>query len=93
MKPCEIGIVVSILRKKLWGRIPVGGRLRSKSWWEHYLQELIDKPEDPIPPENLWDGKPAEPAPVPLEIEFGMPNLDYKMFAQGWKNMLIRTRA
>ena len=92
MKPCEIGVVVSILKNKSWGKIPIGGRLRSKNWWQNHLQELINFEEDPIPSENLWDGKTAEEIPVPFEIEFNMPQLDYKIFAQGWKNMMSKQR-
>ena len=81
----EIGLIVSILFYKRWGRIPVNGRPRSEQWWRNRLADLINAPTVEIPPENLWDGSPAEPAPIPFEIEVGYPDLDHATFLKAWK--------
>ena len=74
----EIGLIVGILQDKLWGKIQFNGCLRSERWWQRRLQAIINAPEITISPENLWDGTPAEPAPIPLEVEFGMPDLNWE---------------
>jgi hypothetical protein len=38
----EIGECVFVLSRKRWGRTLVGNRLRSRSWWENKLTELIN---------------------------------------------------
>lgn len=83
----SIGYIVWVLFHKLWGRVPVNGRLRSQQWWRNRLKELINTPPTQIAPENLWDGCPAEPAPIPLEIEMGMLDLDWKMLATAFKRL------
>ena len=64
----EIGFSVLVLARKAWGRTLIDGKIRSERWWRQRLEYLINKEEDPIPPENLWDGKPAEPVTMPYEI-------------------------
>lgn len=71
MEPSQIGICVDVLFHQKWGKTPINGQLKSKSWWERRLKALIEAPAITIPAENLWDGKPAEPAPIPYEIEMG----------------------
>jgi len=61
----DLCLTVWILRHKLWGKMPIEGRLRSEHWWQQRLDWLINKEEDPIPPENLWDGKVAKPMEIP----------------------------
>lgn len=86
----EIGLIVSILFYKSWGRIPVNGRPRSEQWWRNRLNDLINAPTVEIAPENLWDGCPAEPAPIPFEIEMGMPDLNYETLIKAWRRMKSR---
>ena len=69
----EIGFVVGILTKKLWGKITVDGKLRSERWWKSRLENLINEVEEPIPKENLWDSQPID-YPIPYEVEFSMEN-------------------
>lgn len=69
----EICYIVGILKRKSWGKTLIGGRLRSEYWWRNYLNELINKDEDPIPPENIWDGSPVDYS-MPYEVEFSMSN-------------------
>ena len=66
----EIGLIVSILFYKHWGRIPVNGRPRSQEWWRNRLNNLINAPTIEIAPENLWGGFQSEPTPMPYEDEF-----------------------
>jgi hypothetical protein len=87
MKPDEICLTKEILIKRLWGKTLVNGRLRSKSWWENKLHLLINKTEKAIPIENLRDGHQAEPTPIPFEVEFNMPGLNYETFLAAWKQM------
>ncbi len=69
----DIGMILWILRNKLWGAIPVSGRPRSQVWWRQRLDGLINCPEEPISPENLWESKPID-YPLPYEVEFNMAN-------------------
>lgn len=83
---CEIGLCVWILYEKRWGKIQFNGKLRSQQWWRNRLQDLIDHPKLIKFGESIiWDGKPAEPAPIPFEIEMGMPDLDYQTLLKAWK--------
>jgi hypothetical protein len=86
----EIGLITTILFYKQWGRIPVNGRPRSEQWWRNRLNDLINAPTVEIAPENLWDGNTAEPAPIPFEIEMGMPDLNYETFFKAWRMMKSR---
>jgi len=79
----EIGLIVWILLERLWSKIQVNGRLRSERWWTNRLQSIFDEPD--IVLETPWECKPAEPAPIPLEIEFNMPNLNYKTLLKAWR--------
>jgi hypothetical protein len=81
----EICLITWILLEKLWSKIQVNGRLRSERWWRNRLQDIFNEPDVIVSPENLWDGKPAEPAPIPFEIEMGMPDLNYEMLLKAWK--------
>jgi hypothetical protein len=83
----NIGDCVYVLHHKRWGKTLVGGRLRSQSWWEKELGNLINSPTVIIPPENLFDGKPIEPLPTPFEIEMGIPDLNYEIFLAAWKRI------
>ncbi len=83
----KIGLIVWILNERLWGKIVIDGRLRSQSWWKNRLESLINKPAISIPPENLWEGIPAEPSPISFEIEMGIPNLNHEMLLKAWKKM------
>ena len=74
----EICLITWILLERLWSKIQVNGRLRSERWWRNRLQDVFNEPDVIISPENLWDSKPAEPAPIPLEVEFGMPDLNWE---------------
>lgn len=67
--PNSIGLIVRVLHFKLWGKTPVGGRLRSELWWRINLHNLINGPTIDIAPENLWDGCQAQEAPIPYEVE------------------------
>ena len=69
----EIGFTVLVLAKRAWGRTLIDNRIRSERWWRQRLEYLINKEEEPIPPENLWDGKPVD-YPMPYEVEFNMAN-------------------
>ncbi len=71
MKP-DIGDCVYVLHFKRWGKTLIDGQLKGKLWWDRRLNALIEEATTPIPVENLWDGKPAEPAPIPYEIEMGL---------------------
>jgi len=79
----EIGLCVWVLFYKLWGKIRFNGQLKSEKWWRRRLKELINAPEVAAPP--LPEGKPAEPAPIPFEIEMGMPDLNYNLLLKAWK--------
>ena len=81
----EICLITGILCDKLWGKIQINGRLHSERWWRNRLQDIFDEPDVIISPENLWDGKPAEPTPIPFEIEMGMPDLNYEILLKAWK--------
>ena len=85
--PNALGIIVWILHFKLWGKMPVVGRLRSELWWRIQLHNLINGPTINIAQENLWDGCQAQEAPVPLEIEFNMPNLDHELLLKAWRRL------
>ena len=84
----EIGLMVWILHFKLWGRISVNGRLCSKNWWKARLDRFINAPTVHIA--NPQDGCPAEPVPVPFEIEMGMPNLDHAMLLKAYNRLQVR---
>lgn len=71
MKRCEMGYCIWILREKLWGKVVFEGRLRSENWWRRRLENEMNQPAIVIPPENLWECCPAEPAPMPFEQEMG----------------------
>ena len=79
----EICLIVWILLERLWSKIQVNGRLRSELWWRNRLQSIFDEPD--IVLETPWECKPAEPAPIPLEIEFNMPDLNYKTLLKAWR--------
>lgn len=81
----EICLIVWILLERLWSKIQVNGRLRSELWWRNRLQGIFNEPDVVVSSENLWDGKPAEPAPVPLEVEFNMPDLNYDTLIKAWQ--------
>ena len=85
--PNYLGLIVRVLHFKLWSKTPIGGRLRSELWWRIQRHNLINGPTIEIAPENLWDCSPAEPAPVPLEIEFGMPNLNHELLLKAWRRL------
>ncbi len=82
----EIGFSVLVLARKAWGRTLIDGKIRSERWWRQRLEYLINKEEDPIPSENLWDSKPVD-VPIPFEIEVGMPDLNYDTLLIAWKRM------
>ena len=88
----EIGYTVFVLTRKNWGKILIDRRLRSQQWWKNHLQELINKKEEPISIENLWDSKPIEPIPIPFEIEFNMPNLNSDVFLESYKRINEKKR-
>lgn len=81
----EIGLIVGILQDKLWSKIQVNGRLRSERWWRNRLQDIFNEPDITI--ETPWECGPAEPAPVPFEIEMGIPNLNHEMLLKAWKKI------
>lgn len=81
----EIGLIVSILFYKKWGRIPVNGRPRSEQWWRNRLNDLINAPTVEI--ETPWECGSSEPAPTPFEIEIGMPDLNYDMLIKAWRRL------
>lgn len=84
----NIGLAVWIIDNKVWGAIPVNGRPRSQKWWRQYLQQMIDEVEEPITPENLaWLGESNVEIPVPFEVEYGMPDLNYDTFFEAWRRM------
>ncbi len=87
MKPLDIATCVYILSHKRWGRTAYKGMLKSEKWWRFQLDNLINAPDIIIPPEHLHNGKPAEPAPVPFEIEMNFPNLDYATLLKAWKKL------
>ena len=80
----EICLITWILLEKLWGKITVNGRLRSEQWWRNRLQDIFNEPDITI--ETPWECRPAEPAPIPFEIEMGMPDLNYETLLKAWKN-------
>lgn len=71
MERSEIGYCVTVLSRKLWGKILVNGRLRSQNWWRQKLESEINLPTIVISSENLWECRTAEPAPIPFEQEMG----------------------
>jgi len=78
----EIGLIVWILQRQLWGKILFNGQLRSQRWWKNRLQSIINEPSIVIehnlnPGIYYEDGTPIPP-PIPLEVEFNMPNLDWE---------------
>lgn len=87
--PDSIGYIVWVLHFKLWGKIPVNGKLRSQQWWRSRLTDIINQPTIHIPPENLWDGKPAEPAPIRFEEEMGWSE-DTARFWLQWLQTALR---
>lgn len=88
----EIGFTVWVLSKKRWGKTFIDGKIRSQRWWQQRLEYLINKEEDPIPSENLWDGKPVD-YPIPFEVEVGMPDLNHDTFLTAWKKMKSKQHA
>lgn len=68
MKPSLIGICVSVLFYKKWGRTLVDGQLKSKYWWENRLKSLIDIQAIEINKDLLTDWEPRD-KPMPYEIE------------------------
>ena len=79
----EICLITWILLEKLWSKIQVNSRLRSEQWWHNRLQDIFNEPDVVL--ETPWECKPAEPAPIPFEIEMGMPDLNYEMLLKAWK--------
>ena len=86
MEPSEIGLIVDVLLNKSWGKTPVGGRPRSKRWWQDRLESLINKEEDYVLPENMWEPGIVGDIPIPFEIEIGIPELNYDTLLTAWKN-------
>jgi len=83
----EIGEATIVLFSKSWGKYRIGNRLRSQSWWQKRLNDIINEPTYVIPPEHLWNGCPAVPAPIPFEIEVNMPSLDYDILFTAWQKI------
>jgi hypothetical protein len=84
----EIGLIVWILLERLWSKIQINGRLHSEKWWRKRLQSTIDTTsiiENNLNP-SIYneDGTPIPP-PIPLEIEFNMPDLNYEMLSKAWR--------
>jgi hypothetical protein len=73
----EIGLCVWVLYNKLWSKILVDNRLRSRDWWERqkysaiYLGPIIETTIDWEPGIYNPDGTPQEP-PIPFEKEAGL---------------------
>jgi len=40
----EIGLCVSVLYFKVWGKTRMGNKLHSRWWWENRLKELLNAP-------------------------------------------------
>lgn len=74
-----MGYIVWVLQWKLWGKVLVGQRLRSQNWWRIQLENEINSSIIEINKENLWECKTAEPPPIPFEIEYNFPNLNWEM--------------
>lgn len=85
MSNSEIGYCVWVLYHKLWGKVSVDGKLKSQYWWKTKLNDLINS--ESIHLDCPWECRPSEPAPIPFEIEFNMPNLDYETLAKAWKKI------
>lgn len=64
----QLGICVDILFHGKWGRNPINGQLKSRSWWERRLKSLIDTQAITIPRELITDWVLAD-KPIPYEIE------------------------
>ena len=82
----EIGECVSVLKRKVWGKTVVNGKLKSQSWWERRLKELIESPTVIIDPKDQPPTSGFPDVPVPFEIEVGIPDLNYEMLLKAWKN-------
>ena len=65
----ELYVCIDVLCQKKWGRTLVNGQLKSKLWWEKRRKAIIESQAIKIPVELLWDGNPAELAPIPYEEE------------------------
>jgi hypothetical protein len=97
MKPDELGQCVYVLYYKLWGKTLVGNRLKSRAWWEHRRDELINAPTVNIPPDQninpgIFDtnGNPI-PNPVPFEQEMGWTE-DISEYWLGWLQIAFLRR-
>ena len=65
----ELGLCVRTLFYKEWGKIPINGRLRSQSWWQNRLDELLsDKTVIPL-----------ELGPEPV-IEYPPRDMEFEAF-------------
>lgn len=91
----EIGECVSVLFYKRWGKTLVGNKLRSKSWWENRLKELINAPtviieNNTSPGIYNQDGTLQEP-PIPFEKEMGLPE-DMTEYWLPWLQQIFKKR-
>jgi hypothetical protein len=81
----EIGLIIEVLNNQLWSKIQFNGQLRSQKWWNRRLESLINSTviieNNLLPGIYNQDGTPA-PIPIPLEVEFNMPNLNWEMLMQ-----------
>lgn len=79
----EIGLIVWILHNKLWSKILFNRQLRSQRWWKNRLQTIIDEPpmviEHNLNPGIYYEDGTPIPPPIPLEVEFGMPDLNWEI--------------
>ena len=76
----ELGLCVSVLFHKSWGRTPVGGRLRSRTWWENRREELINAPTVVLPLGPDYNPLSNIVVPIPFEEEMGLD----KELSQHW---------
>jgi hypothetical protein len=63
----EIGLCVRTLFYKEWGKVPINGRLRSQTWWQNRLNELLA--DQTVIPLELGPEPVIEYPPRDLEFE------------------------
>ena len=89
MMKSDIGECSYVLYHKVWGKTPVGNRLRSKKWWEDRRETLINSPTVVVDPKDNTnpgiydqDGTPIL-HPIPFEIEMGWTE-ETSLYWLGW---------
>lgn len=79
----ELGYCVWVLTYRLWDSPITTPPRQSRKWWKERKRKLI---EGTSVCETILNSNHIEP-PIPLEVEFNMPNLNYEMLLKSWKRI------